>query len=289
MAPTAGIAIANTPSAPPFTSAPGSSRISRASGSPVPETSSGYPRIASATAASGVPAGAETRRRYAPASAASDIANTAAPHPSTPTAAAASPASSSTVASRVTWSGWSARSYPCVGQPAAWQVRSIAACLPEQFARTRSGPPPAARTAARGPDRPYPLDVHRLAPVARGTQCEVRGVREGEAGPQHADGLHRLVGRAREDRPGQVPGPGDRAARRVEHDHRAAVVPLDEAGADHLGEQFATTVRVSHAASPPAARGPRPGWPAGAGPAVRSRPRARRAACSTRPAGPWRT
>src|SRR5436190_15637797 len=121
-APTPGTPTASTPSAPPLASAPGSPRMSTASSAPVPETSSGYSRMASATARSGDPGGADTSRRYAPASPLSDSAYTGAPQPSTPAAATGSPVTSSTVARSATWSGCVGSRYPVVGQPAARHV-----------------------------------------------------------------------------------------------------------------------------------------------------------------------
>ena len=139
------------------------------------------------------------------------------------------------------------------------QVASIAACLPEQFIASRSGSRPArshsvraacGRTGTSGgfcrPSRPSPaparmradaLEVERSSP-----ECEAADEREQlavevEPAAEHADGLQRLVGRAREDRLVRV----RRAENATEPSAsrtttRPAVHALDEAGPDDLGD-----------------------------------------------------
>ncbi len=115
----------------------------------VPATISGCARIASATERSAVPGAASTRRRYAEASPRSDVDSTGAPHPSTPVDPTGSPVSSSNVARICRCSGCSGARYPSVGQPLTTQVRSMPACLPEQFMNSRSRPLPPRTSASR--------------------------------------------------------------------------------------------------------------------------------------------
>ena len=99
-----GSANASTPSAPDLSSSPGTDAISLFSSRVVPLVHSGNLRIASATLRSGEPGSARTRVRNARARPPRVSANRGAPHPSTPTAAIGSRASSSIVRLMCTWS-----------------------------------------------------------------------------------------------------------------------------------------------------------------------------------------
>ncbi len=73
------------------------------------------------------------------ASPVTEIDMTGAPQPSTPTCCTASPASASTCHRIACCSGCIGSRYVFSGQPLTWQVRSMAACLPEQVIAIRDG------------------------------------------------------------------------------------------------------------------------------------------------------
>jgi hypothetical protein len=102
--------------------------------------------------------------------------------------------------------------------------------------------------AGGGQHPAYAVEVEGLAGVAGRGQREQLAV-EGEPGLEHPHGLHRLVGRAREDR--RVGGAEleDPAAVRGEGQQAAAVVALDEAGPDDLGEQSVCAQRSARRSS----------------------------------------
>src|SRR5262249_56179362 len=102
--------------------------------------------------------------------------------------------------------------------------------------------------------------------------------------------LHRLVRRTREDRVANIAGACDERATRVEHRDRTAVIALDEARPDYLGDDVATRIRIStcschgrdgiSATAPPTSHDPPPASSAAApaaGHGARSAARTRRA------------
>ena len=238
----------------PWTAGRALPRISRASSRPVPETSSGWARIASADESLGRPRGGRhDRRRNARASPISEMAITGAPQPSTPTAATGSPARSSTAARQAFCSGWSGRQVvPIATSRAARQVSSMPVCLPEQFmqhprrpAARRAAPSARARLVqrqvgraaqvrlgqpGRRPAAPAPASTWNGSPEwLAATRARSAGSARRRPDAQHRHGLHRLVGRAREDRPVRDRRPRPPAlAGRVHHRDRAAVAALDE-------------------------------------------------------------
>ena len=146
-----------------------------------------------------------------------------------------------------------------MSQPLATHVASIAACLPEQFIAigVLVEPAPDVRRPGRFVERvvrrrlerglvepgrrqdpAYAVDVEVLARVA-GARPARAGRRRGRSPePQHAERLDRLVARARVDRARHVADrPVDRAVG-GQGDHRPAVVPLHEAGADDVDEDL---------------------------------------------------
>ena len=60
--------------------------------------------------------------------------------------------------------------------------------------------------------RPHPLDVERLARVARRDESEIGGLVQAESGPDHAHRLHGLVGGAGEHRAVGIPDPAGQGA-----------------------------------------------------------------------------
>ena len=108
---------------------------------------------------------------------------------------------------------------------------------------------------ARGGQHPaYALDMERLAGVAGAGEREQLAV-EVETRLEHADRLHRLVRRAREDGGVRVAEGEHAAAVGGQRQQAAPVVALDEVRAHHLGEQGgAVRARVGgHARDPTAA------------------------------------
>jgi hypothetical protein len=96
-----------------------------------------------------------------------------------------------------------------------------------------------------GQDPAYAVEVEGLAGVRRAGQREQLTVQV-EAVPEHPDGLHRFAGRARQHRlVDHAERPLDAAVRGGDDD-RTAVMPLDEAGADDVGDDH----RFGHGAQP---------------------------------------
>jgi hypothetical protein len=90
--------------------------------------------------------------------------------------------------------------------------------------------------------------VEGLAGVAGRRQCKQLAVQV-EPGLEQADSLHRLVGRAREDRGVRAAELEHPAAVRGQGQQAAAVVALDEAGPDDLGEHGGLRRDLRHAAT----------------------------------------
>jgi hypothetical protein len=82
----------------------------------------------------------------------------------------------------------------------------------------------------------YDGEVLGLAGVARGGQRHLLVVGRLPAGFEQADGLKRLVGAAREDRPVDVTEREQRGPVRAERDDRAGMRAFDVPRADDLGE-----------------------------------------------------
>ena len=101
------------------------------------------------------------------ASAARLIANTGAPHPSIAVVVTRCPVRRSVTSRICTWSGCSGCRYVSIGQPFVVQARSMAACLPEQFIRTRAGAAPARTIASRAGPSPGHAGGHCKAVSSR--------------------------------------------------------------------------------------------------------------------------
>ena len=145
---------------------PGTAAISADTSRRVPPSQVGWARMAAATRASAVSAGAVAMREKARARPVRVSANSGAPHPSTPTAAICSPATSATVSCSTFCSGWSALGVgldrPVVrhtggehGRVLARAVHRDRARWPGRPGRRRPSPGrrPDSRAASAGPTR----------------------------------------------------------------------------------------------------------------------------------------
>ena len=186
----------------------------------VPDTHSGWRRIAPATRASG-PSGAVASRAKARASPVSEAESSGAPQPSTATAATGSPVSSAKVSAIACCSGWSGSRYvasvPAV-ERAGDEHRGVLARAVHRdrvlghrrpgssprAPRRRAGSPGGVCSArssmpADGQDPAYAVEVERL-PGVRGAHQREQLVGQVQAEPDHRQRLDRLVARPRQDR-----------------------------------------------------------------------------------------
>ncbi len=168
-----------TPSAPTFEiTRPPVSSIITVSNRSVPPNTNGFARIAVAVRAgrSSPTSTACPHREYASAIAVTGSAITVTPHPSTPIGMSSmgTPLHVATSARQLRCTEWSARSYPCVGQPAVVARASIPACLPEQLFMSRENGRPLSRASFAPRADSGSCGPQARSPSSRPIDCSMR-------------------------------------------------------------------------------------------------------------------